>query len=165
MSDAAEVTIRPATGGDRADLLRMRCALWPECPPRQLDAEIDDNAAHGQVAFLAQLPDGAIVGLAEVSIRPLVEGCDTRSPGYLEGWYVDPTWRRRGVGRRLVEAARAWARARGALEFASACELDNDLSEAAHKALGFEERMRSITFRIPLAGPDGIARATPGGSG
>jgi uncharacterized protein (TIGR02246 family) len=40
-----------------------------------------------------------ILGFAEVSIRPYAEGCSTDRVGYLEGWFVRPEARRRGVGR------------------------------------------------------------------
>lgn len=53
--------------------------------------------------------------------------------------YVVPEARRRGVGRALIAAADEWARAQGCTEFASDTLADNDVSTAAHQALGFEE--------------------------
>ena len=146
---------------DRAEHLRMRVELWGhENSPDLLNAEIDELHEAGHGVFFAEA-DGELIGLAEVSIRHFVESCDTRDAGYLEGWWVDPAHRWRGVGTRLIEAAVDWARRRGALEFASACELDNLVSERAHKALGFEETHRTIHFRKPLVSEEEILRATP----
>jgi aminoglycoside 6'-N-acetyltransferase I len=91
-----------------------------------------------------------IVGFAELSIRPIVDGCDTDRVGYLEGLYVVPAARRRGVGRALVLAAERWARAEGCKEFASDAEMDNAISVAMHRALGFEETSRVVNYRKAL---------------
>ena len=163
MADIPDVTIRLATSADRPEHLRMRFALWGEENSLELlEAEIDEILAAGQGVLFAVTDGGEVIGFAEVSIRLFAESCDTRNAGYLEGWWVDPAYRRHGVGAQLVAAAEDWAQQRGALEFASDCELDNATSEQAHKALGFEETHRTIHFRKPLASKEALARATPG---
>lgn len=159
------MTIRPATPADRAEHLRMRIALWgKDNSPESLDAEIDEIHEQGTVVLLAETTEGRVVGFAEVSIRHFAESCDTRDVGYLEGWWVDADVRRNGIGAELVRAAQDSARQQGALEFASDCELDNHVSEQAHRALGFEETHRSIHFRKALVSDEEIRRATPGAS-
>lgn len=69
---------------------------------------------------------------------------------YLEGWYVEPDVRRRGIGRALVRAAEDWGRTQGCTEFASDTEIENAASAAAHTALGFEEVDRVRCFRKRL---------------
>lgn len=93
---------------------------------------------------------GAVLGFAELSIRNVVESCETDRVAYLEGWYVEPDVRRRGVGRALVRAAEDWGRAQGCTEFASDTEIENAASAAAHAALGFEEVDRIRCFRKRL---------------
>lgn len=56
---------------------------------------------------------------------------------YVEGWFVVPEIRRRGLGRALVSAAEEWGRVQGCTEFASDTLPDNRASAAAHLALGF----------------------------
>jgi aminoglycoside 6'-N-acetyltransferase I len=146
------VNIRAARPEDSAAWLRMRQALWP-----------DDSGGHaGEIEqyfagtlrmpmeVLLAVDDDEVVGFAELSIRPYAEDCVTDRIAYLEGWYVEPEWRRRGVGGALVAAAETWARAQGCTEFASDALLDNVTSAAAHQALGFIETAQLRCFRKSL---------------
>jgi aminoglycoside 6'-N-acetyltransferase I len=47
----------------------------------------------------------------------------------------------------LVDAAEAWGKAQGCGEFASDALLDNAISAAAHRALGFLETVQIRCFR------------------
>jgi aminoglycoside 6'-N-acetyltransferase I len=144
--------VRPAARSDAQGWLRMRCALWPE---GQADhpAEIQDffeGHAREPLAVLVAEEDSALIGFAELSIRNIAEGCSSGRVAYLEGWYVEPVARRRGVGRALVAAAEEWARAQKCSEFGSDTEIENDASAAAHAALGFAEVERIRCFRKAL---------------
>lgn len=92
------------------------------------------------------------LGFAELSLRPCAEGCTTSPVAYLEGWYVTPDARHRGVGRRLIEAAEDWGRRQGCGELASDTTLDNTVSAAAHGAAGFEDAGIVRCFRKGLGG-------------
>jgi aminoglycoside 6'-N-acetyltransferase I len=80
-----------------------------------------------------------------------VNGTRSSPVAFLEGIYVVPQERRRGVARSLIAAAEDWARVRGCVEFASDASLQNRLSQAMHQALGFEETERVVYFRKGLA--------------
>src|SRR5262249_44408301 len=67
------------------------------------------RAAEPEAVLIARGPEGEPVGFAELSVRPFAEGCRTSPVAYLEGWYVAPGARRKGVGRRLARAPRACA--------------------------------------------------------
>ena len=90
---------------------------------------------------------GEVIGFAELSIRNLVDSCETDRVGYLEGLYVVPASRRRGIARALILASERWAASQGCSEFASDALIDNDVSTAVHHALGFEETSRVRNFR------------------
>ena len=90
------------------------------------------------------------VGMAEVSLRPFAEGCESSPVGYLEGWFVDEAFRGLGVGKALVNEAKLWSRSRGCREFASDAEMHNLASQAAHEALGFERVCDIRCYRIAL---------------
>jgi aminoglycoside 6'-N-acetyltransferase I len=145
--------VRPVTPADFDEWLRMRSALWPDCPAehhqREMEEALDNPAA--LATFVAERPEGGLCGFLEASLRNYADGCDTSPVGYLEGWYVDPDWQRRGVGRALVAAAESWAAGKGCQEMASDCLLDNQASLAAHLALGYAEAERLIHFCKPLA--------------
>jgi aminoglycoside 6'-N-acetyltransferase I len=102
-----------------------------------------------QAAFVAE-EEGELVGLVEVSLRPYAEGCETSPVGYLEGLYVIPAFRKRGIARLLVQEAEAWARAQGCREMASDAELTNLLGQEVHRRLGYEETERLVCFRKTL---------------
>jgi aminoglycoside 6'-N-acetyltransferase I len=136
--DAVEV--RQATLADAASLARLRHALWPDGSEAEHRREIERFFAGPQTAPLLFAEDrSGLLGFAELSIRPYAEGCETDRVGFLEGWFVIPEARHRGIGRKLVAAAEAWARSVGCTEFASDAEADNEPSAAAHRALGFTE--------------------------
>jgi aminoglycoside 6'-N-acetyltransferase I len=131
----------------------MRQALWPEHGEKYHPTEIARFLA-GELkmplAVLVADDNDELLGFAELNIRPYAEGCNTDSVGFLEGWYVLPEARRRGIGRALVVAAEDWARAQGCTEFASNALAENELSRTAHRALGFEEVETIRCFRKDL---------------
>jgi aminoglycoside 6'-N-acetyltransferase I len=136
---------------DRAEWLRMRRTLWEDRPDDQQVREIEEVLSNvSEAVFVAERPEGGLCGFVEASIRPWAEGCESRPVGYIEGWYVDPDMRRRGIGRALVEAVEAWARSKGCRQMASDAELWNIVSHQAHGALGFTETARLVLFKKDL---------------
>ena len=133
----------------------MRDALWPGAPDGHADeiAQFFAGKLSMPLAVLiAEDEHGKPIGFAELSIRNYAEDCVTDHVAYLEGWYVVPEARRQGVGRALIDAAEQWARAQGCTEFGSDAAIDNLISAAAHRALGFTETVQLRCFRKLLAG-------------
>jgi aminoglycoside 6'-N-acetyltransferase I len=144
--------IRPLQPDDRPAWLRMRCNLWPDFAPGDLEREQADMLADParNAVFVAQAADAGLAGFVEVSLHDWAEGCTTHPVGYIEAWYVEPRHRRTGVGRRLIEAAEQWARSLRCTEMASDAELANTLSHTAHAALGYSEVIRVVLFSKKL---------------
>lgn len=146
--------IRRVTQSDQVEWLRMRSALWPDCPledhQREMQEQLDDPARYAVVVL--ERDDGKLGGCLEASLRAYADGCRTSPVGYIEGWYVDTDLRQQGWGSALVKAAEQWVVAQGCTEMASDCELDNDASWRAHLALGYAEVDRVIQFRKSLIG-------------
>ncbi len=146
--------VRNVTTADADAWLRMRLALWP-AEPAEHRADIDRFFAgdrhEPREVLVVEDEERRPVGFAELSIRNIVDGCDTPFVGYLEGWYVEPAVRRRGAGRALVEGAERWVQSLGCTEFASDVLIENTVSLAAHRVLGFEETSRVCTFRKSIA--------------
>ena len=144
--------VRPAEPADAVAWERMRQQLWP-APEGEHAAEIaayfaGDRQDPAEVLLAVDLEDP--VGFAEVSIRSHAEGCRPGRIAYLEGWFVLPEWRGRGVGAALIRAVEAWGRAQGCRQLASDTELDHAGSATAHRALGFQEVDRVVCFRKDL---------------
>ena len=141
------------TPDDAADWLEMRHLLWPE-DARERHADEVERFLAGELrlplAVLLAFEGERAVGFVELSIRSYAEGCETDRVGFLEGWYVKSDARRRGVGAALIRAAEEWARGQGCTEFASDAVFDNEISQAAHLALGFDEVVQIRCFRKSL---------------
>lgn len=147
------VKIGPLTDVDAAAWVDLRLALWPDTSPQEHEAEIGAILAGPGETFsiIARDDAGTALGFAEASLRrDYVNGTDTSPVAFLEGIYVVPEARGRGVARALVAATEAWAREQGCIEFASDALLDNADSHAMHTALGFEETERVVFFRKVL---------------
>ena len=126
----------------------MRVALWPDADPEDLASEFDALLEDpDQAIFVAERLDGRLCGMVEAGIRPFANPVDEQPCAFVEGWWVDADARRAGVGRGLIAAVEDWARERGFHELGSDALLENELSHAAHLALGFEERERTVAFR------------------
>jgi aminoglycoside 6'-N-acetyltransferase I len=152
-------------GTDDHAWLALRLALWPNVPEAQHLSEMADELARGLYVRLAVTDSGAAVGLVEASKRAdYVNGTNSSPVAFLEGLYVEPGHRRKGVARALVDSVVKWASTQGCEELASDCLLDNTDAHAAHRALGFEETERVVYFRRALhdAGQVLQAGANPG---
>lgn len=153
----ASISIRQANLSDVREVAALCALLWP-------DASVDEHQhdASGKIAtgksgtlpsaiFLAQTENGVLVGFIEVGLRSHADGCDPAQPvGFIEGWYVSESFRGKGVGRRLMDAAEAWARENGCIEMASDVLLDNPASQQAHASLGFSVVDRCVHFKKNL---------------
>ena len=145
------VKIREIVESDRADWVRLRQALWPGSLSDH-NAETRkhfENRPKAPIIFVAEA-DGKLVGFLELDYRKYAPGCASSPVPFIEGWYVEPEVQRRGIGRALIEAAEASARAAGHLEIASDTEIENADGIAAHVALGYEAVERVVCFRRSL---------------
>ena len=145
------MTIREIVEGDRGHWVRLRDALWPGS---LADHDIEttkyfETPPKMPLIFVAEV-DGHIVGFLELDDRKYAAGCSSSPVAFIEGWYVEPGVQRQGIGRALIEAAEACARAAGYQEIASDTEITNAAGIAAHVAVGFEEAERVVCFRRSL---------------
>src|SRR5688572_7402076 len=144
-----KMTMERCISLDQPGWLDFRMALWA-------DATADEHRGYMAIALaqperflqLMMYDDQRVpIGFIEGSIRAdYVNGTETSPVGFVEGVYVLPAWRRRGVARRLYEAIGDWAKARGCRELASDALLENEASQRAHSALGFRETERVVYF-------------------
>ena len=94
-------------------------------------------AGDDQVTYVAEAGDRWL-GMA----TGLVDGADA-SRIDLVGMFVEPAVRGRGIGRALVDAVAAWARARGAARLCLWVTSTNDAAIALYQRCGFRPTGRS----------------------
>lgn len=146
----AVARLEAPNGPQDARWLKLRTTLWP-----------DDDDAHrrdmqrvwdrGDLILLAFTAAGDLAGFVEVAKRQdYVNGTSSSPVAFVEGLFVTPHCRQRGIARALVEAVAQWARAQGVTELASDTPLDNTVSRAVHGKLGFDETERVVFFRRVL---------------
>ncbi len=151
---ASLITIQRVQDAADGGWLALRCALWTEDDVAEHLSDMADFVAQPEryAQFIARSDAGQPLGLAEAAIRTdYVNGCDSSPVAYLEGLYVRPEQRCRGIARALVAAVAAWGRERGCTELASDCLLDNTVSQAVHTRLGFLEMERVVCYRQVIA--------------
>jgi aminoglycoside 6'-N-acetyltransferase I len=72
------------------------------------------HKAADKACVLAFLDNGEIpIGLMELLLRHVVDGCLSSPVGYLEGLYIAPANRGRGIARAMLCYAMDWAKAQG----------------------------------------------------
>lgn len=140
--------IRKVHSGDRVEWLRMRALLWPgsDTDHREEIERFFLDSADVEEVLVLQREGSGLGGFIELSIRKYAEGSSFSQVPYVEGWFVDEDLRETGFGRLLVQAAEKWAEEKGFRELASDTQIENEVSIAAHRALGFRETERIICF-------------------
>ena len=136
--------VRPGNAADFRAWAAMRRQLWPEADPYELERELAalDPASLGLVAE----EEGRLIGFAEASVRNYAEGAPGGPAAYLEGIWVEPERRRRGVARAMLAVVESWARSQGLAWLGSDALLDNGLSHRWHRGAGFGEVERLVVF-------------------
>jgi aminoglycoside 6'-N-acetyltransferase I len=90
----------------------MRRDLWPdgaEDHGREIAAFFAGTLDEPQAVLVVQ-EGPSLVAFAELSIRDDIHALGGKRVGYVEGLYVLPSFRGRGLARKLLSAAREWAR-------------------------------------------------------
>ena len=143
--------IAPVTKENEQVWAELNIELWPECSVEGQLEELASGFLKNQ--FLYYINDIAIAFLSLSVRRDYVSGADNKEDypvGYLEGIYIKPEYRKCGIGRKLVEFSKQWARENGCKTFASDCLIGNSDSEKWHKKIGFTEAERTISFAMKL---------------
>jgi aminoglycoside 6'-N-acetyltransferase I len=115
------VTIRPIEPSDAATWERLRRELWPEDPEShavEVASFFAGTLPEPQAVLVAQEGPN-LIAFAELSIREDIRGLAGTRVGYVEGLYVTPAFRSRGIARTLLLASKSWARENHCEAFAS----------------------------------------------
>ena len=107
-----------------------------------------DRLANGEsVVFLAT--DGA-TPCGFTQLYPLFSSLSCRPIWILSDLYVDPATRRTGVGRRLMEAAHAFARGQGAVTVELETAHTNTAAQALYEGMGYQHDLEFRHYVLSL---------------
>ncbi|RKG35060.1 GNAT family N-acetyltransferase [Acinetobacter guerrae] len=130
--------------------LFLRQLLWPRDDAEHW-VEMHALLNKPQVYLLLALDGNIEIGFLEASIRyECVNGTKTSPVAFLEGIFVQPSHRKLGIAKALINKAEAWALEQNCKELASDTSLDNIQSQKVHLALGFQETERVVYFAKQL---------------
>ena len=130
---------RELVGADVADAV----ALWESCGlTRPWNDPVADfrRALAGTTSAVLGLFDGdELVATAMVG--------DDGHRGWMYYLAVDPSVRRRGLGRRMVEEAEAWLRGRGVVKVNLMVRHDNAAAVSFYERLAYEDQQTTVLAR------------------
>jgi aminoglycoside 6'-N-acetyltransferase I len=156
--ELASHAVRQAGLADRDQIAAMCALLWPESSETEHGEEVGKVLTSGfyglmpAVFLVSHDGDGVLSGFLQLGLRSHADGCDPSRPvGFVEGWFVHERFRGRGIGGALMRAAERWAELEGCAEMASDTWIDEEQSQRAHCALGFEVVDRCVHFRKRIA--------------
>jgi aminoglycoside 6'-N-acetyltransferase I len=113
--------IRAVSLADASQWEAMRRELWPDGASEhtgEIAAFFENRLPEPQAVLVAE-NGSVLVGFAELSIRFDIAGLEGKRVGFVEGLFVPPAFRHRGVARQLLQASREWARTNHCEAFAS----------------------------------------------
>ena len=144
--------IYKATEADISAIADMAVLLWEESTIEELTAEFAEIIHSDECAVFLSIKENTAVGFAQVQLRhDYVEGTESSPVGYLEAIFVKSEYRKCGYAKELLKQCEKWATEKGCAEFASDCELTNNISLAFHLSMGFTEANRIICFTKKLS--------------
>lgn len=144
--------IMPVTEPLLADWLQLRILLWPDDEDAHLLEMRQLLEQPHTLQLLSYNDQQQAIAMLEASIRyEYVNGTQTSPVAFLEGIFVLPEYRRSGVATILVQQVEDWAKQFSCTEFASDAAIDNTISHAMHRALGFQETERVVYFKKKIS--------------
>lgn len=124
--------------------------LWNDIEDEDI-LEITKEHQLGKEFIFLYEKNNEIIGFINMSIRnDYVPGSTEDGVAYIEGVYVCKPHRRNQIAIKLVEHAVSFFRQKGFKEMGSDVELDNEVSQFFHKAIGFKEVERCVHYIMKL---------------
>ena len=135
-----------------ADSERLHARLHPGYfrAEGRLDARLADaleGPARERAIYVVAL-ESAVVGFVHVELLQPKPRQAIGTRGHIDTIVVDPTARRRGCGRALVDHAAAWARDRGAVELLLTVWAGNDEAERFYERIGLAPVSRTLKLAL-----------------
>lgn len=149
--DGEKLFLMPANEEVKKEWAHFRKALYQEVEEEFLDYELDEILREKRIfAFLLWTKEFEAVAFLELSLRNIVDGCESSPVAYLEGIYIEENYRQKGLGKQLTNFIKKWGIQQGCSELATDSSLEDVKAQAFHKKMGFEETERIVQFRMDL---------------
>jgi GNAT superfamily N-acetyltransferase len=146
---APTLSIRTAVLADARRLAELSAVLgYPIARDRLADTLGRLLTRESEVVLVAELGPGLIIGWLHGAEQELLE-CGRRCE--ICGLVIDGAHRGHGAGRRLVQAAEAWAAARGLAEVSVRSNVLRSESHPFYERLGFVREKTQHAYRKSLA--------------
>lgn len=143
--------IDKATKSDCMDIAKLAILMWENHTVEELIEEFETVIQDKESAIFIISIDDKKIGFAQCQLRhDYVEGTKTTPVGYLEGIFIREEYRKQGYAKKMLSKCEEWAKEQGCSEFASDCELENEISIEFHIKMGFEEANRIVCFKKSL---------------
>lgn len=143
--------VEKAKHKDASTIAQIAIKMWKNHTVDELTKEFEKILENPESAVFMYSVEAQVIGFAQCQLRhDYVEGTDSSPVGYLEGIFIEQKYRHRGYAKKLLDKCEEWAKEKGCREFASDCELDNEVSLAFHLKIGFSEANRIICFTKKL---------------
>lgn len=117
-------------------IANLAVLMWDDSSVDELADEFSEILLKDDAQIFLKYEDDIPVGFAQCQLQhDYVEGTETTPVGYLEGIFIMESYRNRGYAKELLNKCEMWAKDKGCKEFASDCEIHNDISFKFHKAM------------------------------
>ena len=142
-----EIQFKKAAAENVYDIAALAAKMWTSHTVEELAEGFAAAISDPGCAVFLMTDGGKTVGFAQCGLRhDYVEGTSRSPVGYLEGIFIEESYRKQGCAKQLLACCEQWAKEKSCTEFASDCELDNEISRQFHFGTGFREANRIICF-------------------
>src|SRR5262245_51601471 len=150
MPDSAkEVTIRRARLSDAPSIAELSGQLGYPTPEKEMAGRLAHLIRHPRIGavLMAETFEGKVVGWLHVSVTPLLE---VPLRAEVNGLIVAEGQRGSGSGAKLLQAAEAWAKAKGCTTMSVRSNVVRDRAHSFYLRNGYEHYKTQKAFRKAL---------------
>ncbi len=128
-------------------LTELALALWQNTEKDLIKSDFVYTIGHLDHRVLLAKSDKEYIGFIHISIRSgFVEGADRTPVGYVDGIYVKPDFRRKGVAKELYHAGLEWLKSKKCTQVGGDIGINNNLCPDFYIGMGFKEVNRRIFY-------------------
>ena len=141
------VEIIRASNENLNQLTELALALWPNNEKDLIKSDLVYIIGHLNNRVLLAKSDEEYIGFIHMSIRSgFVEGADTTPVGYIEGVYVKPDYRRKGVAKELYHAGLEWLKSEKCSQIGADIGINDNMCPDFYIGMGYKEANRIICY-------------------